>query len=73
MSLITSILDYFNSIYQIISTRQRVADPAYKTGGREALKDMAATIQKQVALTNRMLQHMETNNNVAINVLTVNP
>ena len=34
---------------------------------------MAIAILEQVALANRMLQHLETNNNGAINVPTMNP
>ena len=55
-----------------MSARRRAADPARETDGREALEDMIAAIREQVALTNRMLQHME-NNNVAVNVPVVNP
>ena len=73
MSLIISILDCFCSIYRIISATQRATDPAHEISCKEALEDMAAIIREQMALTNRMLQHMETNNNVVVNIPTVNP
>ena len=57
-----------------MSARQRATDSAHGTDGREALEDMAAAIQEQMALTSRMLQHIENhNNNVAANISTVNP
>ena len=55
-----------------MSAWQRAADPTHETDGKEALEDMAI-IREQVALTNRRLQHMENNNNVATNVPTLNP
>ena len=54
-----------------MSTRRRAANLSPDTGGR--LEDMAITIREQVALTNRMLQHLEANKAKAANVPSVNP
>ena len=56
-----------------MNSRWKAANSTHETGGRKALEDMVAAIRDQVALTNHMLQHMENNNNVAANILVVNP